>query len=53
MDTSAGGVSGVAGGEGTSDGEKKKPPEGEIKVKRKMKTASQLQILEKTYSGSL
>jgi hypothetical protein len=37
--------------EGGSDGEKKKPPEGETKSKRKMKTASQLEILEKTYAG--
>jgi hypothetical protein len=34
-----------------SEGEKKKPPEGENKTKRKMKTASQLEILEKTYAG--
>ncbi|XP_035551015.1 homeobox-DDT domain protein RLT2-like isoform X4 [Juglans regia] len=33
-----------------SEGEKKKPPEGENKTKRKMKTASQLEILEKTYA---
>ena len=32
-------------------GEKKKPPEEENKTKRKMKTASQLEILEKTYAG--
>ncbi|KAL7215900.1 hypothetical protein ACSBR1_027948 [Camellia fascicularis] len=39
-------------GGGGSDGEKKKPPEsGENKVKRKMKTASQLEILEKTYAA--
>ncbi|CAK9144879.1 unnamed protein product [Ilex paraguariensis] len=47
------GVSGSAscgGGVGGSEGEKKKPPEGEPKVKRKMKTASQLEILEKTYA---
>ncbi|KAK3184068.1 hypothetical protein Dsin_031354 [Dipteronia sinensis] len=36
--------------EGGLDGEKKKPPEGETKSKRKMKTASQLEILEKTYA---
>lgn len=36
--------------EGDSEGEKK-PPEGENKIKRKMKTASQLEILEKTYAG--
>ncbi|XP_017971057.1 PREDICTED: homeobox-DDT domain protein RLT2 isoform X2 [Theobroma cacao] len=41
---------GVSGGGGSSEGEKKKPPEGETKVKRKMKTASQLEILEKTYA---
>ncbi|CAN4103280.1 unnamed protein product [Withania somnifera] len=36
---------------GASDVEKKKQPEGgEPKVKRKMKTASQLEILEKTYA---
>jgi hypothetical protein len=34
-----------------SEGEKKKPLEGENKTKRKMKTASQLEILEKTYAG--
>lgn len=34
-----------------SEGEKKKPPEVENKTKRKMKTASQLEILEKTYAG--
>lgn len=33
-----------------SEGEKKKPPEVENKTKRKMKTASQLEILEKTYA---
>ncbi|XP_062105928.1 homeobox-DDT domain protein RLT2 isoform X2 [Humulus lupulus] len=39
----------VSGSEG---GEKKKPPEGgENKTKRKMKTASQLEILEKTYAA--
>ncbi|GMP67388.1 hypothetical protein CsSME_00027390 [Camellia sinensis var. sinensis] len=43
---------GGGGGGGGSDGEKKKPPEsGENKVKRKMKTASQLEILEKTYAA--
>ncbi|KAJ1387957.1 Homeobox-like domain superfamily [Sesbania bispinosa] len=36
--------------EGGSEGEMKKPPEGENKVKRKMKTASQLEVLEKTYA---
>ncbi|KAJ9170905.1 hypothetical protein P3X46_018968 [Hevea brasiliensis] len=35
---------------GSVEGEKKKPPEGEVKSKRKMKTASQLEILEKTYA---
>lgn len=35
-----------------SEGEKKQPAEGEPKSKRKMKTASQLEILEKTYAGS-
>ncbi|KAA8528540.1 hypothetical protein F0562_035895 [Nyssa sinensis] len=35
---------------GGSEGEKKKPLEGENKVKRKMKTALQLEILEKTYA---
>ncbi|XP_022764115.1 homeobox-DDT domain protein RLT2 isoform X2 [Durio zibethinus] len=46
-----GGVSGGGGGVGggSSEGEKKLP-EGETKVKRKMKTASQLEILEKTYA---
>ncbi|XP_061355040.1 homeobox-DDT domain protein RLT2-like isoform X2 [Gastrolobium bilobum] len=37
--------------ESGSEGEKnKKPPEGENKTKRKMKTASQLEVLEKTYA---
>ncbi|KAM6548877.1 hypothetical protein CsatB_020553 [Cannabis sativa] len=37
---------------GSEAGEKKKPPEGgENKTKRKMKTASQLEILEKTYAA--
>ncbi|XP_042493829.1 homeobox-DDT domain protein RLT1-like isoform X2 [Macadamia integrifolia] len=36
---------------GSAEGDKKKPPEGgEIKSKRKMKTASQLELLEKTYA---
>ena len=48
----SGGVSGGVG-VGNSEGEKKQPPEGETKVKRKMKTASQLEILEKTYVSSL
>ncbi|KAL8547807.1 hypothetical protein ACS0TY_007221 [Phlomoides rotata] len=30
--------------------EKKNSPEGETKVKRKMKTPSQLEVLEKTYA---
>ncbi|KAJ4976460.1 hypothetical protein NE237_001566 [Protea cynaroides] len=35
----------------SAEGDKKKPPEGgETKTKRKMKTASQLELLEKTYS---
>ncbi|KAA8526340.1 hypothetical protein F0562_008457 [Nyssa sinensis] len=38
---------------GSSEGEKKKPPEGENKAKRKMKTASQLEILEKTYAEEM
>lgn len=37
--------------EGGEAEEKKKAPEGENKSKRKMKTASQLEILEKTYAG--
>lgn len=38
--------------EGGSEAEKMKPPEGgEGKSKRKMKTASQLEILEKTFAG--
>ncbi|XP_057507040.1 homeobox-DDT domain protein RLT2-like isoform X2 [Actinidia eriantha] len=41
---------GSGGGGGCSEVEKKKKPEGENKVKRKMKTASQLEILEKTYA---
>ncbi|KAJ4729740.1 Homeobox domain-containing protein/DDT domain-containing protein [Melia azedarach] len=36
--------------EAVSEGEKKNPAEGETKSKRKMKTASQLEILEKTYA---
>jgi hypothetical protein len=40
----------TAAAAGSSEGEKKKPPEPEGKVKRKMKTASQLEILEKTYA---
>ncbi|KAF8409189.1 hypothetical protein HHK36_005263 [Tetracentron sinense] len=36
--------------EAGSEGDKKKPPEGENKSKRKMKTASQLELLEKTYA---
>lgn len=44
----------AGGGSGSSDVEKKKLPEGgEPKVKRKMKTASQLEILENTYTGVL
>lgn len=43
----------AGGGSGSSDVEKKKLPEGEPKVKRKMKTASQLEILENTYAGLL
>ncbi|XVE66155.1 hypothetical protein DITRI_Ditri08aG0057600 [Diplodiscus trichospermus] len=42
--------SGGVGGGGSSQVEKKKPLEGETKVKRQMKTASQLEILEKTYA---
>ncbi|GKU93030.1 hypothetical protein SLEP1_g6668 [Rubroshorea leprosula] len=45
----SGGGGGGGGGVGL-EGEKKKPLEGETKVKRKMKTASQLEILEKTYA---
>ena len=41
------------GSGGGSEVEKKKRPEVENKVKRKMKTASQLEILEKTYAGSV
>ncbi|KAL2640670.1 hypothetical protein AAZV13_06G245200 [Glycine max] len=38
--------------EGVSEGEKKKEPvEGENKSKRKMKTASQLEVLEKAYAA--
>ncbi|KAF8413823.1 hypothetical protein HHK36_001817 [Tetracentron sinense] len=36
--------------EAASEGDQKKPPEGENKSKRKMKTASQLELLEKTYA---
>lgn len=45
-----GGASGHGGG--GSEGENKNSAEGgEPKVKRKMKTAFQLEILEKTYAG--
>ncbi|KAB2052841.1 hypothetical protein ES319_A12G148600v1 [Gossypium barbadense] len=45
---------GISGGDGgSSEGEKKKPQEGETKVKRKMKTASQLEVLEKTYATEM
>ncbi|KAG4116015.1 hypothetical protein ERO13_D12G143800v2 [Gossypium hirsutum] len=45
---------GISGGDGgSSEGEKKKPQEGEAKVKRKMKTASQLEVLEKTYATEM
>lgn len=37
--------------EAGAEEEKKKAPEGENKSKRKMKTAWQLEILEKTYAG--
>lgn len=37
--------------EAGSEGEKKQQLEGENRTKRKMKTASQLEILEKTYAG--
>lgn len=40
--------------EAASEAEEKKkmkPLEAEVKTKRKMKTASQLEILEKTYAG--
>ncbi|GAB2274768.1 hypothetical protein Dimus_009541 [Dionaea muscipula] len=38
------------GGGGSSEGERKQPPDGgEPRVKRKMKTAAQLEVLEKTY----
>lgn len=44
------------GSGGLSEGEKMQPTppqaEGEHRVKRKMKTASQLEILEKTFAGS-
>ncbi|GKU96346.1 hypothetical protein SLEP1_g9594 [Rubroshorea leprosula] len=46
----ASGGDGGGGGSGGVEGEKKKLSEGETKVKRKMKTASQLEILEKTYA---
>ncbi|XP_056171007.1 homeobox-DDT domain protein RLT2 isoform X2 [Syzygium oleosum] len=45
-----GGSGGGGGGGGGDEAEKKKPVEGEGKSKRKMKTASQLEILEKTYA---
>nr|AMP82916.1 chromatin assembly factor 1 subunit [Catalpa bungei] len=44
------GGAGGGGGGGSVEVEKKNTPEGEPKVKRKMKTPSQLEILEKTYS---
>lgn len=47
-----GGEGGGGGGVGCSEMEKNNTPEGgETKVKRKMKTASQLEILEKAYAG--
>ncbi|XP_073061093.1 homeobox-DDT domain protein RLT2-like isoform X2 [Primulina eburnea] len=41
----------AGGGVGVSDDVEKKDMEGEPKVKRKMKTPSQLEILEKTYAA--
>lgn len=42
---------GGSGGENGVQDENRKAPEGEVKVKRKMKTAAQLEILESTYAG--
>lgn len=42
---------GAGGGPGGSEVEGKSTAEGEPKVKRKMKTAFQLETLEKTYAG--
>lgn len=36
---------------GSEEENKTNTPEGENKVKRKMKSASQLELLEKTYAG--
>lgn len=48
------GNGGSGGGGGmVSDEVEKKDMEGEPKVKRKMKTPSQLEILEKTYAGEI
>ncbi|KAL0320103.1 UNVERIFIED_CONTAM: Homeobox-DDT domain protein RLT2 [Sesamum radiatum] len=48
---SGGGGGGGEGGSGVSmEMEKKNMPEGEPKIKRRMKTPSQLEILEKTYA---
>ncbi|CAA0816207.1 Homeodomain-like transcriptional regulator [Striga hermonthica] len=51
METDGGGERGGGGDGGVSvEAEKKNSPEAEPKVKRKMKTPSQLEILEKTYA---
>ncbi|KAL2483357.1 Homeodomain-like transcriptional regulator [Forsythia ovata] len=49
---SGGGTGGLGGGgsAGSLEPEKKTTPEGEPRVKRKMKTPSQLELLEKTYA---
>lgn len=47
----SGGEGGGGGGGGSVEMGKKNSPEGETKVKRKMKTPSQLEVLEKTYAG--
>lgn len=41
----------MEGGGSEEEKKKEKPLEGENKTKRKMKTASQLEVLEKTYAG--
>lgn len=47
----SGGEGGDGGGGESVEMEKKNSPEGGTKVKRKMKTPSQLEVLEKTYAS--
>ncbi|GFP86444.1 homeobox protein wariai [Phtheirospermum japonicum] len=50
MEVDEGGESGGGDGGASVEAEKKNSPDGEPKLKRKMKTPSQLEILEKTYA---